>query len=804
MARTGKWPARISLALSVAMIAALFSVISASGQQASTAGLPTIGIDVQSASTQQVTYSFVVRNQGTAPSTNVRVRSAVPATMTFESSDPDPTTTTSPGSGAQSCSDDGVRETEGTVCEWSLGTLNPNETRTILATYNIPQTNTATDRFEISAQVTDGEGRSNSDTDESLVRQRVTPEDDTWVDDAEPAGTNHGACNYLRVLQGNRITSYVDVDNLGTPPTSSEATQNVETVYGAQLRLEVLDTTYTAGSPGTIGAHRITSGDWAEGAGTCPGTVTTEANQPRTGAEPSSNATPTGTTEVSAAAQVVNLDVTGDLDSVGERGSFQGWELRDETPGDTNATRFHSTEGAEPERPQLFWVYTTVESPTCVDGDPDEAARSPGTEHLMNAFVTDGAKTPTGNAPGSGTGPGGDACNGAPVAAAVEWFIEDDTPDIYFSSQEGQPIQKVVSGSNAGPNSIVTTADSNGLTGAGVRLDVAPGNDNSNRIEVRLEGATGDPDPPPTTPPNPTAGTCSPTPVPANKNCSGETSQFDDVTVTWVAQSGSASESTTTGSPSQSTSASPTQSGSASPTQSGSPSPSQSGSASPSSASPSGSASTTTGSPTGSTSSQAQSSRTISLFASSNKVVFPAEVTLTGQIVSPDESCEDAGEFVQIQRRLHGESQFTDFEAENTNAEGRYDVSFRATQNAEYVAVAPRHDQCADATSDPETVLVKVKITGRSGRRGVERGKEASIVGRVNPDHDGTNVILKQKKRGRFRTIDRDDLNVRSRYRFRFKVKWIGKRVYRVIWKAQDEDHERNRTKSIVIRGRRR
>jgi uncharacterized repeat protein (TIGR01451 family) len=794
MARTGKWPARISLGLSVAMVAALFSVMSASGQQSSTAGLPTIGIDVQSANITQVTYSFVVRNQGTAPSTNVRVRAAVPTGMTFESSDPDPTTTTSPGSGAQSCADDGVRETEGTVCEWSLGTLNPGETRTILAVYNLPQTNTASTRFVMNATVSDGEGRSNTDGDESLVRQRATPNKDTWVDDGEPPGTNHGACNYLRVLQGNTVTSFIDVDNLGTPPTSTQATQSIENVYGAQLRLEVLDTTYSQGSPGTIGAHRITSGDWTQGSGSCQGAVSTTTTDARTGGEPQSAGTPTGTTQVSAAAQVVNLDVTGDLDSEGERGSFQGWELRDQTAGNTNATRFHSIEAPEPERPQLFWVYTTVESPTCVDGDPDDASRAPGTEHLMTAFVTDGAKTPTGNAPGSGTGPGGDACNGGPVAAAVEWFIEDDTPDIYFSSQEGQPIQKVVSGNNAGPNSIVTTADGNGLTGAGVRLDVTPGADQSNRIEVRLQGAAGDPDPPPTTPPDPTAGTCSPTPVPQNKNCSGETAQFDDVTVTWNASGAPASSGTSSGSASASASTSPTASGSTSP--------SASGSTSPSSASPSGSASSTTTAPSGSasSSSQAQSSRTISLFASSNEVVFPAQVTLSGQIISPDQSCEDAGEFVRIQRRLLGESQFTDFESQNTNSEGRYEVSFQATESAEYVAVAPRHDQCADATSGPETVLVKVKVTGRAGRSSVTRGAKVGIVCRVKPDHDGTNVVLQRKKGDRFVSVARDELNSRSRCRFVVKAKWRGKRVFRVVWKKQDDNHEANRSRNIVIR----
>ncbi len=723
---TGRWPARISLALTISVLASLLAGMNASGQQSSSASLPTIGVDVQSASITQATYTLVVRNQGTGPSTNVRVRSNVPATMTFESSDPDPTTTTSPGSGAASCADAGIREPEGTTCEWSLGTLNPGESRTIISIYNLPQTNVASDRFEITATVSDGEGRSNSDTDESLVRQRATPNKDTWVHDGEPPGTNHGSCNYLRVLQANAATSFIDLDSLGTPPTSSHATQSIEAVYGAQLRLEVLDTTYSEAMPGTIGAHRITSGDWTQGGGSCQGSASTTNTDPRTGAEPTSAATATGTTVVRAATDAVNFDVTGDLDTEGERGSFQGWELRDQTSiGTDNTTRFHSSEAADADDPQLFWVYTTTESPSCIDADPDDVTRNPVGEHLMTAFVTDGDKMPTGNIPGAGTGPGGDACSGGPVAAPVEWVIEDDTPDIYFSSEEGQPIQKVVSGDNAGPNSIVTTADGNGVTSAGVRLDVTPGEDMSNRIEALIQGATGDPDPA-----SPADGACATPTSPQGENCSGESHQFDDMTVTWTAQ---------------------------------------------------------------------QSSRTISLFAEANEVVYPAELTLSGQIVSADSSCEDVGEFVQIRRRVLGEGQYTDFGSDNTDVDGRFELSFASTQSAEYVAVAPGHEQCADASSSPEIVEVKVKITAQAGRSSVERGSKVAIVGRVQPDHDGTDVLLQRKRDSGWQTIDRDELNDRSRFRFVVSAGWRGRRTFRVLWRAQDDEHAANKSRNVVI-----
>lgn len=808
MARTGKWPARISLALSAAMVATLFTVINASGQSGSTAGLPVIGVDVQSASITQATYALVVRNAGDAPSTNVRVRAEVPANTTFESSDPAPTTTTSPGSGAQSCANAGVRETEGTTCEWALGTVNPGESRTITAIFNLNQTNQASYRVVLEANVRDGENHVSDDLDESLVRERADINEDTYVDDQEPPNTNHGTCTFLRVLQGNRITSYVEADTIGTAPTAdnSEATTTLETLYGAQLRLEVLDTSYTEAAPGVMGAHRIVSGDWVEGGGSCPGAAG-QNNEPRTGFEPTSNSAATATAEIRNAPAITNFNVTSDLDSPEDRGGFNGWELRDATPTPgENFTRFHSTEAADPQRPRLFLVYTTAEEASCLDLDPEIGNANVGSEHVMNVLVTDGERLPTpSNAPDEQTGPGGDACTGSPTGAQVVWEIQDDTPDIYFSSQEGQQIPKTISSSNAGPNDIETTAE-NGTTFAGVRLNAAPAAnaDRTNVIEAKIKG-TEDPDPVPNTVPIPGGpstnpcerGTLGPDP---GTNCSGETAEVDDVSVTWggspaSGSSGSASSSTSTGSPSGSTASGSSPSGSAS---------SPSGSASTSS-STSPSSSGSTGSSTGSPSSPQQSSRTISLFATPDQVVYPGQVTLSGQITSADTQCEDAGEFVRIQRRQFGETSYSNFDTDNTDADGRFEVSFPADENSEFIATAPRHDQCADATSSPASVSVKVKITGRAGQRSVQRGNSVGITGRVQPDHDGTTVLLQRRKgSGRWVTIDRADLNGRSRYRFVMDAGWRGRRTFRAVWKAQDDDHEGNKSQNIVIRTTRR
>ncbi|MDQ4125603.1 MAG: DUF11 domain-containing protein [Actinomycetota bacterium] len=793
MARTGKWPARIALAVSAAMIATLFTVINASGQSGGGEALPTVGIEVQSASNTQVTYAIVVRNQGTAQSTNVRVRSNVPTNTTFESSNPPPTATTSPSPGVASCDNAGTREDPGRTCEWSFGTVPAGETRQITAVYNLNQANVATYTVSISATVTDGEGHSNSDTDASLIRSRQDINDDTWVNDDEPPNWNHGQCPNLRVLQNNRVTSFLEADTM-------PAANTVERVWGALLQAQVQSTSYTQASPGSIGAHRITSGDWTEGANdsasnqNCPGAASSTTTDARTGAEPQSAQNATATAPITGFPQFASWDVTADLDDVSERGAaFNGWELRDVIGSGDNFTRFHSGEAASDQMPRLFLVYTTEEAATCVDADPETDTNPFGTEHVMTAFVTDGAQVKNN---------GGDACNGGPAIDTVIWEIEDDDPDAYFSSQEGQPITKTIQSGDANPNTITTTAE-DGTTFVGMRQNApAPG---ENRVEARIVESSQDPtDTDDTSDPDPggeNRPACSIPQNPTGADCDGENPEHDDVRKSWNASGASSgttgtASSTTTGSPSGT---SPSPSGSAS-----SPSPSGSTTGSPSGTSPSGTSpsrsASTTGTSTASSSSPAQSARSISLFASSNEVVYPAQVTLSGTITSADNDCDNAGEFVRIERRILGQTEYSLFESRNTDADGRFEVSFASSQSAEYRAIAPAHDQCADASSTPQTVTVKVKITGRAGRRSVERGSTVGIVGRVKPDHDGTEVLLQRRKGRRWVTIARADLNVRSRYRFVVDAGWKGRRTFRTVWEAQDQEHESNNSKNIVIR----
>lgn len=798
MARTGKWPARIALAVSAAMIATLFTVINASGQGGGAGeALPTIGIEVQSATNAQVTYALVVRNQGSAPSTSVTVRSNVPTNTTFESSNPPPSATTSPSPGTASCDNAGTREDQDRTCQWNLGTIPAGETRQITAIYNLNQGNVTSYNVSITATVSDAEQHTNSDTDMSLNRDRQNIDHDTWVNDDEPPNWNHGNCPNLRVHQNNRVTTFLQANTL---PTET----NIEKVWGALLMAQVQTTSYTQAAPGSIGAHRITSGEWTEGASdsatnqNCPGAASTTTTDARTGAEPQSAAGATATAVINAFPQFAFWNVTTDLDDQTERAAANnnGWELKDVIGSGDNFTRFHSSEAANADQqPRLFVVYTTQEAASCVDADPETDTNPFGTEHIMTAFVTDGAKI---------SNAGGDACNGGPAIDQVIWDIEDDTPDAYFSSAEGQPITKVIQQSNATPNEITTTAE-DGTTFVGIRQNAPEPGDN--RVEARIVDSSQDPaDVEDTSDPDPNGQNrpaCNLTPPlrPAGTDCDGETPEHDDVVKTWNASG--ASSGTGTGTGTTSTSPSTTSSTTGSPSASGSTgSPSQS----TSTGSPTATSSTSrppSGTTSGTSSSPAQSQRQVTLFTSANEVVYPGTITLSGQIVSNDNTCDDSGEFVRLQRRVFGESTFENLRSTNTDSQGGFQFEIPAEQSAEYIAFAPEHDNCTDATSTGETVLVKVKVTGRANRRTVERGSNVTISGRVQPDHAGTEVVLQRRRGGRWVKVRVDELDTGSRYRFVLKAGWQGRRTFRVQWKSQDSEHESNNSRNIVIRTQR-
>ena len=277
--------------------------------------------------------------------------------------------------------------------------------------------------------------------------------------------------------------------------------------------------------------------------------------------------------------------------------------------------------------------------------------------------------------------------------------------------------------------------------------------------------------------------------------CAEETSSRGSVT--WI-QSASASPS-----PSGSSSASPTPSGSGSPRPSGSPS--GSASASPSTSSTARPEPTTLEpdiqscpKPTGSASpstSPGVANRAVSLDASKRRVTFGGRVALRGRVNSADASCVD-NEVIEIRRRVYGTTEFKDFRTTATDDDGNFKVVTKPGKSADYEAIAPQQGQCDEAMSSSAPVQVKVQIAVGSDRV----GDRVSFLGRVRPNHRKTDVVLQRKKGTKWVVVDEDGLNTRSRYSFAIDVDWNGKRVFRVKWKTQDEEHTSGTSRKVVVR----
>ncbi len=207
-------------------------------------------------------------------------------------------------------------------------------------------------------------------------------------------------------------------------------------------------------------------------------------------------------------------------------------------------------------------------------------------------------------------------------------------------------------------------------------------------------------------------------------------------------------------------------------------------------ATPTGTTTTTTGGPT--------TDRTVTLAADKNEMPAGRTLTLSGQILSNDESCTD-NEFVRIRRRILGTTTFEDLFATRTDSQGRFSVETRPRRSADYIAVATAHDNCQEDTSGEVTVLVKVLIQILPSDENPDRGDRIRFKSSVRPQHDGTTLLLQRKKGRRWVTVDRDRLNNRSIGNFTVRANF-GSRTFRTRWRSQDAEHESNTSRAVTIR----
>jgi uncharacterized repeat protein (TIGR01451 family) len=437
-----------ALALS-ACVAATAAILAAPGsgilaQGPGGASALTIGVDVVGGSAARISstgvqvppraiYRIEVANRGTAAATGVTVSNPIPTDTRFAASDRPP----APGDGGASpC----VSGENGKTCRWAIGSLQPGERATIDVTYTLEAIGMITNGVTATA---DG-GVAASDSDASLRRMDVSGWGaDTYIDRAAPVGTTNGSCPALRVRRDDSVTAFVRV----FPET--EGFPAIDRLWAAELHATVASAPDAAAGDSRIGAHRVISGPWRAQGG-CPATTTQGA---RTGAAPASSSASTDEVVAPAGARVV-WDLTADLDTAAERESHGGWELIDEGSSPATAqTVLHSLEASAGTPAQLVFLVTTPEQPACVELAPRALTATAADEAVLTARLTDGQEAQQ-----------TDFCNGAGVAgAAVDWEIEDDSPDAYFSSRNGEATL-------SRQNVLASVTGADGYTNAGVRL----------------------------------------------------------------------------------------------------------------------------------------------------------------------------------------------------------------------------------------------------------------------------------------------------------------------------------------------
>ena len=391
------------------------------------------------------------------------------------------------------------------------------------------------------------------------------------------------------------------------------------------------------------------------------------------------------------------------------------------------------------------WASAQAGPPTCIDAFPEADTNNPADEHFIAAVVTDGALD-------GDRADGDETCGGNPVSGVeVVWEIEVDDPDAWISRAEDQATTKTDSSGDAQPDTITTTTDGDGYTYIGIKLDTAA--EGTSVIAARIQDAE-DPESDPL---------CE---IEDNPLCPHESDEEDDVEKTW-ANSEPASTQTPPPPPPRATS-----------TGTG----------------------TGTGTATGTGTEPAVASRTLTLSASKNLVRYGRQVTLSGTLNSDEESCDDAGERIEISRRAHGQLSQSQSREVTTDANGTFELTLTPKRSADYTARAPAHDNCGEAQSNDETVLVRVKVSIAVSDARPSEGDKIRFTGAVKPRHRGSLVILQRLKNDRWKNVKEDGLNRRSRYSIGLRVTWDGQRVFRVKWPKQHNDHATGKSRGKIVR----
>lgn len=206
---------------------------------------------------------------------------------------------------------------------------------------------------------------------------------------------------------------------------------------------------------------------------------------------------------------------------------------------------------------------------------------------------------------------------------------------------------------------------------------------------------------------------------------------------------------------------------------------------------------------TAASTSPAQFERDVTLEAQRNRVLFNRNVTLSGAVESDAAAPTTCTQFVDVdilRDVVGGPSEFELFATEQTDADGTFSHSFRADVGASYVAEVDELAQCDAATSEPEPVLVKVKVSLRVSDSNVPRGKRVRFTIKTAPCPETARdrVLLFRAIEGEFGKVGSKRSNDRCTKSFRRRVR--NDSVFQGRWPKQAEEFLAGKSRPKVVR----
>ncbi|MDQ4125032.1 MAG: hypothetical protein M3134_05465 [Actinomycetota bacterium] len=206
---------------------------------------------------------------------------------------------------------------------------------------------------------------------------------------------------------------------------------------------------------------------------------------------------------------------------------------------------------------------------------------------------------------------------------------------------------------------------------------------------------------------------------------------------------------------------------------------------------------------TAGTTSPAQFSREVSIEAQKSTVLYNRNVTLSGAVEADAAAPAACAQFVEVnilRDVIGGAGEFEQFATVQTDAEGTFSHNFRADVGATYVAEVEELAQCDSATSDPEPVLVKVKVSLRVSDSKVPPGKRVRFTVRTAPCPATARdrVLLFRAIDGEFGKVGSKRTNARCVRSFRRGVSEDS--IFQARWPKQAEELLAGKSRSKVVR----